>query len=343
MRKILNTLYITSPDLYLSLDGENIVIQKEKNEVGRLPLHNLEAIVTFGYIGASPALMGKCAKMNISLTFLRQSGQFLAKVTGKSYGNIILRREQYRIADDDLRSLPLARNFIIGKIYNAKSVINRAVRDYPMRIDSERLKKVSQQLQETLGTITGAKNVDSIRGMEGEAAAVYFSVFNELILQQKEDFIFDGRNRRPPTDKVNALLSFAYTLLTGMCVSALEIVGLDPYAGFMHTDRPGRCSLALDLVEELRAPFADRFVLSLINKKVISEKGFLVKENEAVLMGNECRQTFLTAWQNKKMDKITHPYLQEKIDWGLVPYVQAMLLARYIRGDLDAYPTFFWK
>lgn len=343
MRKILNTLYVTTPDLYLALDGENIVAQLGKEVAGRIPLHNLEAITAFGYIGASPALMAKCAKMNIALTFLSMSGQFQAKVTGKAYGNILLRRKQYRIADQECESVKIARNFIQGKIYNEKSVVNRALRDYTLRLDEEKLKKVSGQLQDTLVAVGQADTIDRIRGLEGEAASVYFSVFDDLILQQKNEFMFQGRNRRPPRDKVNAMLSFAYTLLTGMCVSALESVGLDPYAGFMHTDRPGRCSLALDLVEEVRAPLADRFVLSLVNKKMVSTKGFIEKENGAVIMDDECRQSFLTAWQNKKMEKLEHPYLQEKIEWGLVPYAQAMLLARYIRGDLDAYPPFFWK
>jgi len=343
MRKLLNTLYITSPDAYLALDGENVVVQKNKEVIGRIPLHNLEAIMAFGYTGASPALLGKCARMNISLSFLSSSGQFQAKVTGKSYGNILLRREQYRLSDKEEKSVPIARNFIIGKIYNQKSVIQRAIRDYPMRIDIEQLKRVSDQLQAILKSVYESDNIDSIRGYEGEAAAIYFSVFDSLILQQKDTFVFDGRNRRPPIDRVNAMLSFAYTLLTDMCTSALETVGLDPYAGFMHTDRPGRVSLALDLVEELRAPFADRFVLSVINKKMVSEGDFSVKENGAVLMDDECRKTFLNAWQSKKMDKITHPYLQEKVEWGMVPYVQAMLLARYIRGDIEEYPVFFWK
>jgi len=343
MKKLLNTLYITSPDSYLSLDGENVVVQKNKEVMGRIPLHNLEAITAFGYTGASPALMGKCAGMNIALTFLSSSGKFYAKITGKSYGNIMLRREQYRISDSEEKSVPIAQNFIIGKIYNQKSVIQRAIRDYPMRVDVERLRKVSKQLQDTLKFVYRSDNISGIRGYEGEAAALYFSMFDSLILQQKEAFIFDGRNRRPPTDRVNAMLSFAYTLLTGMCVSALETVDLGPYAGFMHTDRPGRVSLALDLVEELRAPFADRFVLSVINKKMISEGNFLTKENGVVLMDEKCRKTFLDAWQSKKMDKITHPYLQEKVEWGMVPYIQAMLLARYIRGDVDEYPSFFWK
>lgn len=343
MRKLLNTLYITSSDYYLSLDGENVVVTQNKKEIGRLPLHNLESIVTCGYAGASPALMEKCAANNISLTFLSASGRFRAKVTSKAYGNILLRRTQYRMADSEGLALEAARNFIIDKIYNERSVINRAVRDHAERLDTEKLCQVSEQLKDTLQMVREAENMEMLRGYEGEAASRYFSQFNQLILQQKEDFSFDVRNRRPPLDRVNALLSFTYSLLTGMCVAALEAVGLDPYAGFMHTDRPGRCSLALDLLEELRAPYADRFVLSCINKKVVDSADFEQKENGAVLLNELGRKKYLSAWQNKKAEKLTHPYLQESIEWGLVPYVQALLLARYVRGDLDGYPPFFWK
>ncbi len=343
MRKLLNTLYITSSDYYLSLDGENVVVTQNKKEIGRLPLHNLEAIVTCGYAGASPALMEKCAADNISMTFLSATGRFRAKVTGKAYGNILLRRTQYRMADSEGAALEAARNFMLGKIYNERSVINRAIRDYAERLDTEKLCQVSEQLKDTLQMVREAPNREILRGYEGEAASRYFSQFNQLILQQKEDFSFDVRNRRPPLDKVNALLSFTYALLTGMCVAALEAVGLDPYAGFMHTDRPGRCSLALDLLEELRAPYADRFVLSCINKKIVDSGDFEQKENGAVFLNESGRKKYLSAWQNKKAEKLTHPYLQESTEWGLVPYVQALLLARYVRGDLDGYPPFFWK
>lgn len=343
MRKLLNTLYITSTERYLSLDGENIVISQGKKEIGRLPLHNLEAVVTCGYAGASPALMEKCAEKNISMTFLSASGRFRAKVTGKAYGNILLRRTQYRMADDERVALEIARNFMIGKIYNERSVINRAIRDYSERLDMEKLSLVSSQLNDNVQAVREAGTMETLRGYEGEAASRYFSQFDQLILQQKEDFSFDARNRRPPLDRVNALLSFTYALLTSMCVAALETVGLDPYAGFMHTDRPGRCSLALDLLEELRAPYADRFVLSCINKKVVNASDFEQKENGAVFLNEAGRKKYLTAWQNRKAEKLTHPYLQESIEWGLVPYVQALLLARYIRGDLDGYPPFLWK
>lgn len=343
MRKLLNTLYITSSEYYLSLDGENVVVSQNKKDIGRLPLHNLESIVTCGYAGVSPALMEKCAVNNISMTFLSTTGRFRAKVTGKAYGNILLRRTQYRMADSEKAALETARNFMIGKIHNERGVINRAIRDYAERLDAEKLSRVSTQLKEVLEAVRTVETMETLRGYEGEAASRYFSQFNQLILQQKEEFLFDTRNRRPPLDRVNALLSFTYALLTSMCVAALESVGLDPYAGFMHTDRPGRCSLALDLLEELRAPYADRFVLSCINRKIVDAADFEQKENGAVFLRESGRKKYLAAWQNKKAEKLTHPYLQESVEWGLVPYVQALLLARYIRGDLDGYPPFLWK
>ena len=343
MKRLLNTLYITSSNRYLSLDGENVVVLEKETEIGRIPLHNLEAIVTFGYTGASPALMGACAARGIGLTFLSASGRFLARVTGEVYGNVTLRREQYRCSENPESGLRIAKSCITGKIYNSRWVLERAIRDYPLRLDIDKLKRKSQFLQEALKKIQECDTASSLLGLEGEAASIYFSAFDDLILQQKDDFQFQGRNRRPPTDEVNAMLSFSYTLLTAMCASALETVGLDPYVGFYHTDRPGRKSLALDMVEELRSVMADRFVLTLINKKVVGKEGVLRKENGAVIMNDDLRKTFLAAWQRKKQEMITHPFLGEKMEWGMVPFSQAMLLARYLRGDLDAYPPFFWK
>lgn len=343
MRKLLNTLYLTSPERYLSLDGENVVILEEKMVVGRVPLHNLEAIVSFGYRGVSPALMGACAERNIGLSFLTPQGKFLARVSGKVQGNVILRKTQYKISDSAEKSNEIARNFILGKVYNSRWVLERAVRDHGLQIDAEKVTEASQYLKNSLEQIRNCSDNDKLRGLEGEAASVYFGVFDELVLQQKKDFHFGGRNRRPPLDNVNALLSFTYTLLTGMIASALESVGLDPYVGFMHTDRPGRVSLSLDLIEELRPVLADRFVLTLINRKIVSAKDFVKKENGAVLMEDDARKKVLEEWQNKKKDVITHPFLNEKVEWGMVPFVQAMLLARHLRGDLDEYPPFFWK
>ena len=343
MRKLLNTLYVTSENSYLALDGENLVVYDEKKELGRLPLHNLDGIVSFGYRGTSPALMGACAERNISLCYLTPQGKFLARVTGKVQGNVLLREQQYKSSKDDEISLTIAKNCIMGKVYNARWVLERAIRDHGMQIDVEGVKKASLHLKESLQYIQNAESKDQLRGYEGEAASIYFGVFNELILQQKKEFNFQGRNKRPPKDNVNAMLSFVYTLLTNQITSALEVVGLDPYVGYLHTDRPGRVSLALDLIEELRSVYVDRFVLSLINKKIVNGKNFSQKENGAVLMGDDLRKKLLVEWQNKKKEVITHPYLNEKIEWGMVPYVQAMLLARYLRGDLDGYPVFLWK
>lgn len=343
MKKLLNTLYITSSNRYLSLDGENIVVLENDKEIGRLPLHNLESIVTFGYLGASPALMGACAKRDISLCFLTLNGRFLARVVGPETGNVVLRKNQYRLSDDEVKCTEIARNFITGKIYNARWVIERAIRDYPLRLDGEKLKRKSMFLQNSLKQIDECVDTQQLRGVEGEAASVYFSVFDDLILQQKDDFYFKNRNKRPPTDNVNALLSFAYTLLANECASALQAVGLDPYVGFLHKDRPGRVSLGLDLMEELRSVFADRFVISLINKRIVQASGFIQKENGAVIMDDEMKKTVISHWQSRKQDIIVHPYLQEKVEWGLVPHVQALLLARFIRGDLDGYPPFLWK
>ena len=272
MKKLLNTLYVTSENSYLALDGENLVVYNEKKEVGRLPLHNLEGIVFFGYRGTSPALMGACAERNISLCYLTPQGKFLARVTGKVKGNVLLREQQYISCKDDEMSLAIAKNCITGKVYNARWVLERAIRDHEMQIDVENVKKASLYLKESLQYIQNAESKDQLRGYEGEAASIYFGVFNELILQQKKEFNFQGRNKRPPQDNVNAMLSFVYTLLTNQITSALEVVGLDPYVGYLHTDRPGRVSLALDLIEELRSVYADRFVLSLINKRIVSGK-----------------------------------------------------------------------
>lgn len=335
MKKLLNTLYVMSENGYLGLDGEK--------EVGKVPLHNLEGIVSFGYRGTSPALMGACADRNISLCYLTPQGKFLARVTGKTRGNVILRDRQYTSSKDEKRSLEISKNCISGKVYNARWVLERAIRDHAMQIDKERVKVASLQLKTFLQYIQNAESKEQLRGYEGEAASIYFSVFDELILQQKKDFFFHGRSKRPPMDNVNAMLSFVYTLLTNQITSALESVGLDPCVGYLHTERPGRASLALDLIEEFRAVYADRFVLSLINKKIVNKKNFTKKENGAVLMDDDSRKKLLMEWQNKKKEVITHPFLKEKVEWGMVPYVQAMLLARYLRGDLDGYPAFLWK
>lgn len=343
MRKLLNTLYVTTPEAYLTLDGLNVVVQCAGEELARFPLHTLENIVMFTYPGASPALMGACASQSIGLCFCTPNGKFLARATGKSSGNVLLRRAQYRFADNLSVSCQISRNIIFGKVYNMRWSLERTLRDHGLRVDKERLEHASSILQDALPKIQGETVLDSLRGLEGETAAVYFSVFDELILSNKDTFFFHGRTRRPPLDKVNAMLSFAYVLLSNDCAAALESVGLDAFVGFMHRDRPGRSSLALDLMEELRPCFADRFVLTFINNRMVKEKDFMERQSGAVTMTDEGRKKFLKAWQERKREVISHPYLQEKIPWGLVPYVQALLLARYIRNDLDGYAPFLWK
>ncbi|MEA4966343.1 MAG: type I-C CRISPR-associated endonuclease Cas1c [Oscillospiraceae bacterium] len=343
MRKLLNTLFVTTEDAYLALDGENVVISHEKEELARFPLHALEGIVAFTYAGASPALMGACAKRDVNLCFCTPNGRFLARAVGEANGNVLLRRMQYRCADDPNQSCRIARNMIFGKVFNCRWSIERTIRDNGMRVELEKLKSASELLKNTLPEITNAESLDSLRGLEGGAATVYFSVLDAMILNNKDEFYFRGRSRRPPLDKMNALLSFLYVLLANDCASALGSVGLDPYVGFLHRDRPGRNSLALDLMEELRPCFADRFVLSLINNKAVGAGDFEERESGAVFMTDDARKAIIKAWQERKRDIITHPYLKEKIPWGLVPYVQALLLARYFRDDLEAYPPFLWK
>lgn len=343
MRTMGNTLYVTTPEAYLSLDGENVVVLKEQEQLGRIPLHNLEGIVTFGYTGASPALMGACAQRQVALTFLSAHGRFLCRVAGEVQGNVLLRKKQYHISESEGESALAARPILLGKIYNARWVLERAIRDYALRLDTDRIGKASAFLQQSLSRIKDAQTLEELRGIEGEAAARYFSVLDELILQQKVDFFFHGRNKRPPLDNMNAMLSFVYTLLAHDVAAALQAVGLDPYVGFLHRDRPGRISLALDMMEELRPILADRFVLNLVNLRQVAPSGFDVRENGAVVMDDATRKTILTAWQQKKQEVITHPFLEEKLPWGLVPHAQAMLLTRFLRNDLDGYAPFLWK
>ncbi len=343
MKRLGNVFYVTTPEAFLSLDGENVVVKKDENVSMRLPLHNLENIVCFNYPGVSPALMGACAERNIGLTFLKPNGRFLARVSGRVKGNLLLRKKQYALSQREDACVSIASSFVLGKVANCRKVIERVIRDHGLLVDTQALKSVSDFLKATLRCVQAAKSLDELRGLEGSAAKQYFRVFGQMILHQQEDFPFEERSRRPPRDNMNSLLSFLYTLLTNEVASALEAVGLDPYVGFLHADRPGRPSLALDLMEELRPIFADRLALSLVNRKQISGKGFTQKESGGILMDDETRKTVLTAWQKRKQEEIGHPYLKERIPFGLIPHVQAMLLARYLRGDLDAYPPLFWS
>lgn len=343
MRKLLNTLYVTTPDSYLARDGENVVIRVGNEERFRLPVHNIENIVCFGYPGASPALMGLCAERNVSVSFLTEHGKFWGRLSGPVKGNVLLRRKQYRWADDPQKSIEISRLFIGGKIANCRSVVQRALRDHGNDSNSVELTAASNLLEIRKKQALIAENADILRGIEGDAANSYFGVFNHLIVSQKSDFEMKGRNRRPPKDPINALLSFVYTLLAHEVQSALETVGLDPYVGFLHTDRPGRASLALDMMEEFRPYLADRLVLSLINRKQISATGFKIRDESGVIMTDDTRKEVLTAWQKRKQEEITHPFLCESVPIGLLPYTQALLLARFMRGDLDNYPVFVIK
>ena len=343
MKQLLNTLFVTSEDVYLSLEGENVLANREKEVVARYPLHTLQSIVSFSYSGASPALMGACAEKGIGLAFCTPRGRFLARVCGESNGNVLLRREQYRIADNDRRSCAIARNMIFGKLTNSAAVIQRTLRDHGPRVTECGLEDAVSTLRGLLPQVLEQTGLDALRGLEGVGASAYYGVFDHLLLSRKEEFFFHGRNRRPPLDRVNAMLSFAYSLLAHDCASALESVGLDSYVGFLHRDRPGRESLALDLMEELRPCMADRFVLTLVNNRAIKPEDFQTQDSGAVLLTEEGRRKFLKAWQERKRDALTHPYLIEKMSWGMIPYVQALLLARHLRGDLDDYPPFLWK
>ena len=342
MKPLLNTLFVNQDEAYLALDGGNVVVLREDRELARFPLHNFEQITTFGYTGASPALMRKCAEDNIALTFMTPEGRFQARVIGRTNGNVLLRREQYRRADDEEASLILARSFILGKIYNARWTIERMRRDYAMRIDEEKFQNVSAFLQNSCREVMQTSDLEALRGVEGKAAVSYFSAFDDMILKQKEQFFFTERNRRPPLDNMNCLLSFLYALLMNDVGAAVEGGGLDSYVGFLHRDRPGRQSLALDLMEELR-PLADRTAFSMVNTKKINGKDFRLEEGGAVYLTDDGRKKIIEAWHAHKEGMMTHPFLEEKIKWGLVPHVQALLLARYLRGDLDAYPPFLWK
>ena len=341
MRKLLNTLYVTNENIYMTLDGENVVC-KENNEVKlRLPFSNIEAIFCFSYLGCSPALMGKCADYGIPINFISPSGRFLARVQGASHGNVLLRKRQY-----ELFSKPpalLRQNTVAAKLANTKSVVKRTLKDYPQIDEDGKLTHCIERLDGCIKSVYITDDYDGILGTEGNGAKAYFDVFPQRVLRDGDAFCFAGRTRRPPRDRVNALLSLAYTLLAKECAAALETVGLDPCVGFLHQLRPGRSSLALDLLEEFRAPIADRFVLMEINTGRIQRDDFTVQEDGACYLTEDARKRFLTDWQARKQQTILHPFLKETIMWGLVPYAQAMLLSRHLRGDLDAYPPFLWK
>jgi len=343
MKRHLNTLFVTTQGAYLAKEGETAVVKVEKEIRLRVPIHTIGGIVCFGQVSISPFLMGFCAERDVAISFLSQHGRFLARVQGPVSGNVLLRREQYRRADDPDTSAEMAKAVLTGKIANCRTVLQRALRDHSDKPNADKIQHASKRLAASLKSLDREKTLDAARGIEGDAAHAYFDVFDHLITSQKKDFFFHERNRRPPLDNVNCLLSFLYTLVMHDVRSALEAVGLDPAVGFLHRDRPGRPGLALDIMEEFRPFIADRMALSLINLSQVQKKGFNKTESGAVLMDDNTRKTLLVAYQKRKQDEIVHPFLNEKVTIGLLFHTQALLLARYLRGDLDGYPPFIWK
>ena len=338
MKKLLNTLYITRQESYLHKDRETIVIKQGKEKLAQFPAISIHNILCFGQVSVSPFLMGYCGEQGIGLSFYTEFGKFLARVQGKQSGNVLLRRTQYRWADDTEKSIAIARLMVAAKIANGRAVLMRELRNHGENPD---IRQVVDKLATSLRRVQQATSVAEAMGMEGDAASSYFGAFNQLI--RESGFQFGGRVRRPATDSVNAMLSFAYTLITHECASALQGVGLDPYVGYLHQDRPGRVSLALDLLEEFRSPWADRFVLTLINRKQIKAKDFITEASGAVRLKDDARKEFLTSWQERKQVEVIHPYLNEKVATGLLPHCQAMLLARHLRGDTEFYPPYYLK
>lgn len=346
MRRMRNTIYVTSENAWLRKDGENLVVEVDGAERGRAPLHMLEGVVTFGRPGVSGALMAACAKASVSLSLLEPDGRFLARIEGARSGNVLLRRAQWRLADDEAGCRDIVCGIVAAKTANQRRVVQRALRDHGESLDAAalgRLEKTERRLADIARRTVVTPTVDALRGLEGEAAAAYFSAFDAMIRIEEPALRFNGRSRRPPLDRINALLSFLYAMLGHDCRSALEAHGLDPQVGFLHSDRPGRAGLALDLMEELRPVLADRLALSLINRRQIGTKDFIVEDGGAVRLTDDARKMALIAWQERKRDQLRHPFLDETMPLGLIAYVQAQLLARRLRGDLDGYPGFVWK
>jgi CRISPR-associated protein Cas1 len=344
MKHYLNTLYVTTQGSYLSKEGECVLVRVEGEDKVRIPIHTLGGVVCFGLVSCSPQLLGHCAENDVAVSFLTEYGRFIAQVRGPVSGNVLLRREQYRWADDPEASARMARFILMAKIANSRNVLLRAARDHGGDGRGDRLRTASNRLERCLARMQGpGLNLDELRGIEGEAGALYFGVFDALVTSKEEAFRFEGRSRRPPLDPVNCLLSFLYTLLMHDIRAALECVGLDPAVGFLHRDRPGRPGLALDILEEFRAIVADRLALSLINLGQVKPKGFRTLESGAVLMDDDTRKEVILAYQKRKQEEVEHPFLKEKMAAGLLWHAQALLLARYIRGDLDGYPAHIRK
>ncbi len=343
MKKCLNTLFVTTQGAYLSKEGNSVIVSVKRETKLRVPIIGLGSIVCFGNVLCSPFLLGFCCENDVTISFMSERGRFLARVDGPISGNVLLRREQYRKADDPGKSAEIARSIVVGKVANCRKVIQRAIRDHGDKYDGKKLNQMAARIGQHIRKLRQQLALDEIRGIEGDASRSYFSVFDSLITSQKEDFKFRFRNRRPPKDNTNCLLSFIYTILLHDVRSALETVGLDPQVGFLHSDRPGRPSLALDMMEEFRAPFADRLALSLINRQQVRKEGFIQSRAGGIRMTDETRKTLLIAYQKRKQDTIAHPFLGEQMQIGLLFHIQALLLARFMRGDIDGYPPFIWK
>jgi len=343
MKKHANTLYITSPDAFIRKEGMTFVVELDNKKALQAPVHTIENIVCFGFKPVTPALMAFCAENNIGISYLSSTGKFLARVYGEQRGNVMLRKEQYAVFDSEARSLTIARMVVAAKIANSRNALQRHLRNHEDCENSEVVRAVIKNLASILHLIENAHSLEALRGYEGEGASLYFNCFNSMITSQKEDFIFTTRSKRPPLDNVNALLSFVYVILANDIRSALETTGLDPQVGFLHRLRPGRASLALDIMEELRAYIADRVVLNLINLKQLGKNDFEKRETGEIRIGDTARRGVIVAYQKKKDEVIEHPFLGEKTTLGLLPHIQAMLMARHIRGDIEEYPPFYIK
>jgi CRISPR-associated protein Cas1 len=338
-----NTLYVQTVGAYLHKEGETVKVEVERETRLTVPLHHLEGIVCFGRVSISPPLMAECCERDIGISWMTDTGRFLCRVVGAESGNVLLRRQQYRVADSEATSLPIARVIVAAKIQNSRTVLLRAARESEDAQEEATLRRAIDRLECSIQALPQAETLNVVRGCEGEAARVYFESFNLLLKQQREHFSMTERSRRPPKDPLNALLSFVYSVLTHDMAAAVSTVGLDAAVGFLHVDRPGRLSLALDLLEEFRAVIADRLVISLINLKQVQPDGFETQPTGAVLMNDATRRVVLAALVQRKKEELTHPLLDAKVPIGLLPLLQARLLARHLRGELSAYPAFVAK
>ena len=333
-----NTLYVMTQGAYLHRDHLPVKVEIEKETRLSVPIHHLESVCVFGNIMVSPGVMQLCAEHGTAFTFMSETSRLIARVDAPQSGNVLLRREQFRKADKPEESLKIARWIIAGKLQNARGVLMRTARQVERQDDIAALDKAAERIAYIIRALERAASVDESRGYEGEGAKIYFGVFNNLMKQQREDFKITERNRRPPLDPTNALLSFSYALLLHDCVAALTAAGLDPNVGFLHSDRPGRPSLALDLMEEFRPMIADRHVLTLINRKEVDKGGFKKRDGGAVEMSDAARKAVVSGYQQRKQEEVEHPLLEQKMTVGMLPFAQARLLARYIRGDIQEYP-----